>query len=110
MKTKYLTAEEIIKALTKHNDILKKYKVKKIGLFGSYVRGEHKRRSDIDFLVAFDMYAFDRNFKGYSDNFMNLQCALEKLLRRKIDLLTENSISPYIKPYIMKEVQYVETP
>ena len=51
---KELTDKEIISLLKKHKDLLKKYKVKRIGLFGSYVRGEQKKRSDIDFLVEFE--------------------------------------------------------
>ena len=51
---KELTGREIMSLLKKHKDLLKKYKVKRIGLFGSYVRGEQKRCSDIDFLVEFE--------------------------------------------------------
>ncbi len=51
---KELTDKKIMGLLKKHNNILKKYKVKRIGLFGSYVRGEQKRYSDIDFLVELE--------------------------------------------------------
>ncbi len=51
---KDLTDKKIMNLLKKHDDVLKKYKVKRIGLFGSYVRGEQKRHSDIDFLVEFE--------------------------------------------------------
>ena len=53
MKTEKLTGEKIIRALKKHSDILKRYGVKKIGLFGSYIRGEQKEYIDIDFMVEF---------------------------------------------------------
>jgi len=56
---KSLTYNEIMRILKEHSDILKKYKVRKIGLFGSYVRGAQKKRSDIDFLVEFEEPTFD---------------------------------------------------
>ncbi|MCD5390733.1 nucleotidyltransferase domain-containing protein [candidate division NPL-UPA2 bacterium] len=61
MNTKGLTDTEIMKSLREHSDVLKKYKVKKIGLFGSYVRGEQKDNSDVDLLVEFDMSKYDKN-------------------------------------------------
>ena len=52
-QNKVLTKEEIFDALRKHGDILLKYKVKEIGLFGSFVRGEQGEKSDIDFFCRF---------------------------------------------------------
>jgi hypothetical protein len=98
--TKELTDKEIMSLLKKHKDLLKKYKVKRIGLFGSYVRGEQKKRSDIDFLVEFE----EPNF----DNFMDLIFYLEDLLRKKVELITNGSLSPYIEPYVEKEVKWYE--
>ncbi|MBL7073721.1 nucleotidyltransferase family protein [candidate division KSB1 bacterium] len=109
MKTKNLTDKEIFKILKEHSDVLKRYRVKKIGLFGSYVRGEQKKQSDIDFLVEFDRTAFDVNFTGYFDNFMELVFHLEDLFGRKVELITESSLSPYIKPHIIREIEYLET-
>ena len=86
--------------LREHRDILKKYKVKKIGLFGSYAKGEQKRRSDIDFLVEFKEPTFD--------NFMDLVFDLEGLFARKVELITNGSLSPYIQPYVEKEVRWYE--
>lgn len=103
MKTKnkkVLTYNEIMRILKEHSDILKKYRVRKIGLFGSYVRGEQKRRSDIDFLVEFEEPTFD--------NFMELLFSLEKLLGKKVDLVTNGSLSPYIRPYVEKEIKWYE--
>ena len=75
--------------------------VKKIGLFGSFVRGEQKSASDIDFIVEFE------TGKKTFDNFMNLSFFLEGLFQRKVELVTTESLSPYIGPYILKEVEYV---
>src|SRR4030042_501246 len=95
---KDLTEKEILSLLRKNSGLLKRYKVKRIGLFGSYVRGEQKKRSDIDFLVEFE----EPNF----DNFMDLIFYLEDLFRKKVELITNGSLSPYIEPYVEKEVEW----
>lgn len=79
-----LTREEIVRVLETHQDALKKYKVKKIGLFGSYATGKQKQRSDIDFVVEFSEPSFD--------NFMSLVDYLEKLFGKKIDVLTREGV------------------
>ena len=98
---KELTGEEIFSLLKRHKDLLKKFKVKRIGLFGSYVRGEQKKQSDIDFLVEFE----EPNF----DNFMDLVFSLEDLFRKKVELITNGNLSPYIQPDVEKEVRWYET-
>jgi predicted nucleotidyltransferase len=98
---KELTDKKIMSLLKKHGDVLKKYKVKRIGLFGSYVRGEQKRHSDIDFLVEFEEASFD--------NFMELAFSLEDMFRKKVELITNGNLSPYIQPYVEKEVRWYET-
>ena len=79
-KTPTLTRARILKALRDHDETLKKYSVKQIGLFGSYARGEQKRGSDIDLLVEFE--------KPTYDNFYDLIVYLEKLFGRKVQVLT----------------------
>lgn len=101
MKIQKLTDTEIIETLRKHSDVLKKYGVKKIGLFGSFVRKEQKVDSDIDFLVEFEKPDFD--------NFMDLAFFLEDLFGRKVELITNGSLSPYIQPSVEKEVKWYET-
>ncbi len=100
MKRKKLTDKEIVKTLKEHSDILKNYKVKRIGLFGSFARGEQREDSDIDFLVEFEIPSFD--------NFMDLVFYLEDLFGRKVELITSGSLSPYIQPYIEKEIKWLE--
>jgi len=100
MSAKKLTGEAILETLKKNKEILKKYGVKRIGLFGSFIRGEQKKNSDIDFLVEFKNPDFD--------DFMDLVFYLEDLFGRKVELITNGSISPYIQPYI-KEVNWYET-
>ncbi len=96
-----LSSLDILKILQKNKSLLKKYHVRKIGLFGSYRRDEATEKSDIDLLVDFEEKSFD--------NFIELAFALEEIFGRKVDLLTEKGISPYILPYIRNEVQWYET-
>jgi len=99
-RRKDLTAEEIMGILSAHAGTLRKLTVKKIGLFGSYVRKEQRKRSDVDFLVEFEEPTFD--------HFMDLAFALEKVLGKKVDLITKGNLSPYIRPYVEKEVRWLE--
>lgn len=80
---------------------LKMLGVKRLGLFGSRVRNTPHQNSDIDLLVEF--VPEQKSF----DNFMRLCDLLESNLPYSIDLMTTESLSPYIKPYILKEVEYV---
>jgi len=91
---------EIISLLEKHTNVLRKFKVRRIGLFGSFARGEQKKHSDIDFLVEFDEPTFD--------NFMDLLFSLENLFARKVELITNGSLSPYLQPFVEKEVKWHE--
>jgi predicted nucleotidyltransferase len=76
--------------------------VSKIGLFGSSVRDEAGRDSDIDILVD-----FDGDMETYL-NFMAVCDLLESRLQgQKIDVVTTNGLSPYIGPHILNEVVYV---
>ncbi|NVM01916.1 MAG: nucleotidyltransferase family protein [Candidatus Helarchaeota archaeon] len=92
--------EKIFNLFRKYKNQLQKYGVNKIGLFGSYARGENKKESDIDILVE-----FSRGKKNF-DNFIELAFFLEEIFNKKVDILTPESISPYLKPYIMKEVLF----
>jgi uncharacterized protein len=95
------TIKEIKELLAGQKDELaKKYKVKEIGVFGSYVRGEQGRSSDVDILVEF------REPVGLF-KFMELEEYLGKILRKKVDLVTKEALKPHIGKNIMKEVSYL---
>jgi hypothetical protein len=81
-------------------EIEKRFGVKRIGLFGSFARGEEKDSSDVDIMFEFDQPTFD--------NFMKLVFYLEELFHRKVELVTPDSLSPYIAPYVKKEVVWVD--
>lgn len=97
------TLEEIKTILNKHKeDILRKYRVKEIGIFGSFVRGEQKKRSDIDILVEF-------NEEDVPDllRFIEMERYLKKLLKRKVDLVRKEGIRPELKTIVLKDVIYL---
>lgn len=73
--------------------ILLKYGVKKAALFGSYARGEHDEKSDIDILID------PPPQMGLT--FIDLQHNLEDILHKKVDLVSYNGISKYLKKYIL---------
>lgn len=97
---KKYSSNEIIEMLKGHRALLKKFSVIRIGLFGSFARNESTATSDIDLLVDFE----DKSF----DNFMNLADELENIFGRKVDLLTQKGMSPYIFPLIKKEILWYE--
>ena len=96
-----MTKDEILKTLELHKEELKhKYKVKELGIFGSYVRGDEKITSDIDILVEFeevpDLFTF-LEIEGY----------LEELLHSKVDLVRKKALRPQLQDNIHGEVTYL---
>ncbi|MHA1237988.1 MAG: nucleotidyltransferase family protein [Candidatus Odinarchaeia archaeon] len=90
--------EEILEILRMcKGELKKKFGVKKLELFGSYVRGEASGESDIDIIVEFE--ETPDFFK-----FVQLERHLESILGVKVDLLTRESISPYLRKYVGREV------
>ncbi|AET65687.1 nucleotidyltransferase family protein [Methanothrix harundinacea] len=88
---------EALKLLKEHeNEIKRRFGVKRIGIFGSHARGEGKETSDVDVLVEFVEPSFD--------NFMDLAFFLEDLFGRDVDLVTTRGLSPYIAPFVEREV------
>jgi len=94
------TSEELMEKLEENIEDIKKYGVKRIGLFGSYVRNEQKSESDIDILVR-----FERGKKTF-DNYMDLKFFLEDLFNRKVDLVVTEALKPDLKQYILGSVKY----
>lgn len=83
------------------NKLKKKYKIKELGAFGSYVKDKQKKSSDIDILVEFkkDGETFD--------NYMELKFFLEDALKTKIDLVIKDTLKEDIKEDILSEAIYV---
>ena len=104
MPTRVQTKHQIVDLLVDHAKVLKSRGVRRIGLFGSFVRGEQQEKSDVDLLVEF--HAEEKTF----DNFIQLAFYLEDLLQRNVELVTTESLSPYIGPHILEETEYVSLP
>jgi len=75
--------------------ILKKNKITRAGIFGSYARGEQKRNSDIDILVEPP--------KGIGFGFVGVQFEIEDELGKKVDFVSYKTIHPRLKKQILKE-------
>ena len=75
-----------------------RFGVAKIGIFGSTARGEERPDSDVDVLVEFA--PGQTTFR----NFMELAFYLEELFGRRVDLVTEQGLSQYLRPYVEQDV------
>jgi predicted nucleotidyltransferase len=95
-----LTKGGILRKIEESRERIEKYGVRRIGLFGSYVRNEQREKSDIDLLVE-----FEEGEKSFS-NYMDLKIFLEDLFGCKVDLVIVEDVKPLLKPDIMKEVVY----
>ncbi|MFA5061264.1 MAG: nucleotidyltransferase domain-containing protein [Candidatus Pacearchaeota archaeon] len=93
-----LNSKKILKRIQENESKINKLGVKKIGLFGSFAKKKQKKRSDIDILVSFRDVDFDK--------YIELQLLLEKIFKRKIDLVIEEDLRPELE-YIKKEAKYV---
>ena len=100
MESPVQSRERVLKLIAEQRPRLRALGVRRLGLFGSFVRGEQRADSDVDLLVEFA--PGQKTF----DNFMQLAFFLEDLFHRRVELVTPESMSPYLRPYIMDEVEY----
>lgn len=93
--------DEVVQRIQAAQQRLVALGVSSIGLFGSFVTGQHTPASDVDILVEFapEQHSFD--------NFMELSFFLEDLLGRNVELVTHEALSPHIGPHILREVERV---
>lgn len=94
------TETDLITFLNENKAVIKKYGVRRLGIFGSFSRNEQNANSDLDLLV--DFLPGKKNY----DNFINLTYFIEDSIHRKVELITKESLSPYIGPHIKNEVEY----
>ena len=80
--------------------VLRRYDVRKAAIFGSFVKGEERKDSDIDILVEF------KGEKSLLD-LAGLKIELEETLQRKVDVLTYNSLHPLLKDKILHEQKVI---
>ena len=93
-----ITIEQIKKTLIERKEELKRdYQVKDIGIFGSYVRGEQKKKSDVDILVE-----FDESSKLSLLDFIGLENYLTDILGVKVDLVEKGTLKPRIGKHVLE--------
>ncbi len=98
-----LKKEKVIQTIQGQNLLMRRYGISKVGLFGSYVREQQREGSDIDILIDFEDGA--ETF----DNFIAICTLFDNLFKgEKVDVVTLRGLSPYIGPYILKEIEYVK--
>ena len=101
MSTVIESRQELVGRILQIKPQLQAYGVKRLALFGSFVRGDQHANSDVDLLVE-----FAPGRKTY-DNFFAVCELLEGSLQRRIELLTSESLSPHIGPHILQEAEDV---
>ena len=92
--------EQILKTVEANREKLRNFGVRRLGLFGSAVRGEATEESDLDFLVELEIKTFD--------NYMDLKEFLEDLFGCKVDLVMKDALKPRLREPILKETVYVQ--
>lgn len=95
------TGKQIISLLNEHEREIGSFGVKRLALFGSFIRGEQSDASDVDMLVE-----FHPGLKTF-ESLMRLASLLEGIFDRRVDLVTREALSPYIRPYVLEEAEYV---
>jgi predicted nucleotidyltransferase len=101
MSTTALSRNEAVSRLRGAEAEICSFGVQRLALFGSVLRDEAHPESDVDLLVEFapEQKTFD--------HFMGLALYLEDLLERRVELVTPESLSPYIGPHILREAEDV---
>jgi predicted nucleotidyltransferase len=95
------TKDDVLDRLREQESRLRSLGVKRLGLFGSFVREEQAPSSDVDVLLE-----FEPGRKSF-DNFMKIAFLLEAVLERHVELVTTEALSPYLGPRILNEVEDV---
>ena len=95
------TKTDLFEQLISHRQELRDFGVKELGVFGSFLTTKVRVDSDVDLLVE-----FEPGQKSF-DNFMDLSFYLEKLLGRRVEIVTPQSLSKYIGPLILNQVEHV---
>ncbi len=94
-----MTKQDVFRILQQNRARLHALGVKRIGLFGSFVRGQQRPDSDVDLLVEFE--PGQKTF----DHFIHLSFYLEDVLGRRVEVVTVESLSPYMAAHVLNEVE-----
>ncbi|MFI5134775.1 MAG: nucleotidyltransferase family protein [Chitinophagales bacterium] len=95
------TKQELIETVRANEEKILSFGVKRLGLFGSFVREEHDNDSDIDFLVDFKK----KHLK--LKNLVDLGYFLQDVSGRKVEVITRGSLSKYFGHRILNETEYI---
>lgn len=91
---------DILSILTvRAEDYARRFGVRRLGVFGSFARGEAGPDSDIDVLVELETPSFD--------SYMDLMFELEDLFGRRVDLVLVEALKPALRDRVLSEVRYV---
>jgi predicted nucleotidyltransferase len=101
MDREIITKQDVVDRLQHARERIIALGARRIALFGSVVRGEAAPDSDVDLLVQFDPAAKTLR------NFLALSFLLEELLQRRVEVVTPESLSPFIGPHILREAEDV---
>ncbi len=96
------TRKQIISLVNEYERDIGSFGVKRLALFGSFIRGEQTDSSDVDILVEF--HTGRKTF----ESLMRLASFLEDLFDRRVDLVTSEALSPYIRPFVLEKADFVD--
>ena len=96
------TGKQIISLVNEYEGEISSFGVKRLALFGSFIRGEQSGSSDVNMLVEF--HPGRKTF----ESLMRLASFLEGIFDKRVDLVTNEALSPYIRPYVLEEVEFVD--
>jgi len=101
MQEETMRKDEVIKLLTQHKpELIRRFGITDLALFGSTVRDAARPDSDVEVLVSFDGPATAKRYFG-------VQFYLEDLLGCPIDLVTDKALRPQLRPYIEASAVHV---
>jgi predicted nucleotidyltransferase len=101
MTTVVRTKDEVVTRVRASEPILRAFGVRKLSLFGSFARDTADASSDVDVLIEF------APGRKTFDNFVRIAFVLEDLLQRRVELVTNEALSPHLGPHILREVEVV---
>lgn len=90
--------DDVIKTILENREAIRRFGVRKLGLFGSFARGENKSTSDLDFIIDLEKKSFDA--------YMDLKLFLEKIFNCHVDLVLTSTLKPRLRSEILKEAVY----
>ena len=93
-------SDKILRKIADNAKKIRGFGATKVGLFGSFAGGRPNSKSDVDILVEF------RKGEKTFDHYMDLKFFLEKIFRRKVDLVLESALKPRLRPAVLSSVKY----